>query len=77
MCWVPWHILKCCNSVGLLDNEDLNELQKELKDIYKEIDAGNFSLEEDVEDIHSQIEFLLTKKLGDSGKKIHCCPLKK
>lgn len=63
--------IKMLNSVGLLDNAALAELQKELKNIYKDIDAGNFSLDEDVEDIHSQIEFLLTKKLGDSGKKIH------
>ena len=63
--------IKMLNSVGLLNNVELTELQKELKDIYKDIDAGNFSLEEGVEDIHSQVEFLLTKKLGDSGKKIH------
>src|SRR6185437_4376153 len=63
--------IKMLNSVGLLDSADLTELQKELKDIYKDIDAGNFSLDEGVEDIHSQVEFLLTKKLGDSGKKIH------
>ena len=63
--------IKMLNSVGLLENEEVSELQKALKDIYKEIDSGNFSLEADVEDIHSQIEFLLTKKLGDSGKKIH------
>ena len=63
--------IKMLNSVGLLGNEDLNELQKALKEIYKEIIASNFSLQEDVEDIHSQIEFLLTKKLGDAGKKIH------
>jgi argininosuccinate lyase len=63
--------IKMLNSVGLLKNEEVSELQKALKDIYKEIDSGNFLLEDDVEDIHSQIEFLLTKKLGDSGKKIH------
>lgn len=63
--------IKMLNSVGLLNNVELTELQKELKNIYKDIDAGNFSLEEGVEDIHSQVEFLLTKKLGDSGKKIH------
>jgi argininosuccinate lyase len=63
--------IKMLNSVGLLKNEEVSELQKALKDIYKEINSGNFSLEDDVEDIHSQIEFLLTKKLGDSGKKIH------
>ena len=63
--------IKMLNSVGLLPDDDLSELQKALKDIYKEISAGKFSLDKDVEDIHSQIEFLLTKKLGDSGKKIH------
>ena len=63
--------IKMLNSVGLLNTAELTELQKELKDIYKDIDAGNFSLEKGVEDIHSQVEFLLTKKLGDSGKKIH------
>ena len=59
------------NSVGLLTDEELNELQKALKDIYKDITKGNFSLEDGVEDIHSQVEFILTKKLGDAGKKIH------
>jgi argininosuccinate lyase len=49
----------------------LAELEIALKEIYKDIVAGNFSLEEGVEDIHSQVEFILTKKLGDSGKKIH------
>lgn len=63
--------IKMLNSVGLLPDGDLVELQKALKEIYKEIIAGNFSLDNDVEDIHSQIELLLTKKLGDSGKKIH------
>ena len=63
--------IKMLNEVGLLTSDELNELEIELKDIYKDIIAGNFSLEEDVEDIHSQVEFILTKKLGDSGKKIH------
>src|SRR6185312_4680197 len=63
--------IQMLNSVGLLGNEDLRELQKALKDIYKDISTGNFSLEEGVEDIHSQVEFILTKKLGDAGKKIH------
>ncbi|HET7119540.1 MAG TPA: argininosuccinate lyase [Hanamia sp.] len=63
--------IKMLNSVGLLTNEELNELQKALKDIYKDISSGNFSLEEGVEDIHSQVEFILIKKLGDTGKKIH------
>ncbi|HEY5464801.1 MAG TPA: argininosuccinate lyase [Hanamia sp.] len=63
--------IKMLKKVGLLSNDELNELQKALKDIYKEIENGIFLLEEGVEDIHSQIEFILTKKLGDAGKKIH------
>ena len=63
--------IKMLNSVGLLTNEELNELQHALKDIYKDISSGNFSLHEGVEDIHSQVEFILTKKLGNAGKKIH------
>jgi argininosuccinate lyase len=63
--------IKMLEKVGLLSEEELAELQKGLKDIYADIIAGNFSLEEGVEDIHSQVEFLLTKQLGDSGKKIH------
>jgi argininosuccinate lyase len=63
--------IKMLNRVGLLSNEELSELQKALKDIYKDIAAGTFILDEDVEDIHSQVEFILTKQLGDAGKKIH------
>jgi argininosuccinate lyase len=63
--------IQMLNSVGLLSNDELNELQEALKDIYKDITAGTFLLEEGVEDIHSQVELMLTKKLGDSGKKIH------
>jgi argininosuccinate lyase len=59
------------NSVGLLDEEDLNLVQKELKTIYKEIQAGSFTIEPDVEDVHSQVEMLLTRRIGDAGKKIH------
>lgn len=58
-------------SIGLLTKEELNVLRKELKNIYSEIAAGNFVLEEGVEDIHSQVELLLTRRLGESGKKIH------
>lgn len=63
--------IQMLNSVKLLTDAELAELQVALKQIYKEIAAGNFSLDADVEDIHSQVEFLLTKKLGDTGKKIH------
>ena len=58
-------------SVGLLTGDELSLLQNELKEIYKEIRSGSFTLDAGVEDIHSQIEFMLTKKLGDVGKKIH------
>jgi len=63
--------IKMLKKVGLLFEEELGDLQKALKEIYKDITEGNFSLEEGVEDIHSQVEFILTKKLGDAGKKIH------
>ncbi|MVT11551.1 argininosuccinate lyase [Chitinophaga tropicalis] len=58
-------------SIDLLTAEELTVLQKELKQIYKEIEAGSFILEEGVEDIHSQVEMLLTRRLGEVGKKIH------
>jgi argininosuccinate lyase len=59
------------HSVGLLGQEDLDLVQKELKAIYKDIEAGTFTIEADVEDVHSQVELLLTKRIGDAGKKIH------
>jgi len=63
--------IKMLKKVGLLSESELHELENALKDIYADIIAGKFELEEGVEDIHSQVEFILTKKLGDSGKKIH------
>ena len=58
-------------SVGLLGQDELQLLLKELKSIYHEVETGNFSIEESAEDIHSQVELLLTRRLGDIGKKIH------
>ncbi|HEY4149256.1 MAG TPA: argininosuccinate lyase [Chitinophagaceae bacterium] len=58
-------------SVGLLTKDDLTQLQAALKNIYQQIKQGKFRLQDDVEDIHSQVELLLTEKLGDIGKKIH------
>lgn len=58
-------------SIGLLEAEELTVLKQELRNIYHEIQAGNFKLEEGVEDIHSQVELLLTRRLGEVGKKIH------
>jgi argininosuccinate lyase len=62
---------KMLNSIGLLPITDLNAIQIELKNIYKNILAGEFKIEDGVEDIHSQVELLLTQKLGEAGKKIH------
>ena len=63
--------IKMLESVGLLTKDELLQLQRELKNIYKQIRKDDFKLQDDVEDIHSQIELLLTQKLGDVGKKIH------
>src|SRR5580765_7081797 len=63
--------IQMLESVGLLTKNELSQLQKELKNIYKQIEKGEFKLQDDVEDIHSQVELLLTQKLGDVGKKIH------
>ncbi|MGZ5135550.1 MAG: argininosuccinate lyase, partial [Flavitalea sp.] len=63
--------IQMLESVGLLAKNELLQLQNELKDIYRQIQKGEFKLQDDVEDIHSQIELLLTQKLGDVGKKIH------
>ena len=64
------HIKMLC-SVGLLPAEDLKLLEAELKNIYQEVIRDEFKLEDGVEDIHSQVELMLTLKLGDAGKKIH------
>ncbi|RYE18251.1 MAG: argininosuccinate lyase, partial [Sphingobacteriaceae bacterium] len=58
-------------SIGLMSAEDLTLVQQELKNIYKEIEAGNFTIQPEVEDVHSQIEWLLTQRIGEAGKKIH------
>jgi argininosuccinate lyase len=63
--------IEMLESVGLLTKGELTQLQQELKSIYRQIQNGEFLLQNDVEDIHSQVEFLLTQKLGDTGKKIH------
>lgn len=58
-------------SIGLLGKDELGQLLAELKNIYKTCERGEFVIEDDVEDVHSQVEMLLTRKLGDMGKKIH------
>lgn len=57
--------------IGLLTNEELDTLLAELKAIYQTIEAGAFTIEAGVEDVHSQVELMLTRRLGDTGKKIH------
>jgi len=63
--------IRMLESVGLLESTELEILLIELKNIYKSADEGNFVIEKGVEDVHSQVEMLLTQKLGDIGKKIH------
>ena len=58
-------------SIGLLAKEELKVLLEELKNIYAVADRGEFVIEEGVEDVHSQVELMLTRRLGDIGKKIH------
>ena len=58
-------------SIGLLTAEELKQLTEELRNIYRDTETGKFLIEEGVEDVHSQVELLLTRKLGDIGKKIH------
>lgn len=58
-------------SIGLLTTEELQLLLAELRKIHTEIEEGKFVIEDDVEDVHSQVELLLTRRLGDVGKKIH------
>lgn len=63
--------IEMLTSINLLEADELPALQKELKNIYQEIESGDFVIEQGVEDIHSQVELLLTRRLGDLGKKIH------
>lgn len=63
--------IQMLQSIGLLTEAELKTLSAELKNIYKKIEQGEFKMGDDVEDVHSQIELELTKKLGDVGKKIH------
>ncbi|MHA7110373.1 argininosuccinate lyase [Sunxiuqinia elliptica] len=58
-------------SIGLLEKEELPSLLNELKAIYKQAEDGQFVIEDGIEDVHSQVESMLTEKLGDMGKKIH------
>ncbi|MEZ4828298.1 MAG: argininosuccinate lyase [Bacteroidia bacterium] len=73
----PWDVLgtiahiTMLAEIGLLEKEELAVLKAELQYIYAEITAGNFGIEDGVEDVHSQVELMLTRKLGEAGKKVH------
>ncbi len=58
-------------TIGLLKKSELEVLLKELKDIYKTAEEGKFVIEDGIEDVHSQVELMLTRRLGDIGKKVH------
>lgn len=58
-------------SIGLMEKDELDALLVELKKIYRDCVEGRFEIEEGVEDVHSQVELMLTRRLGDMGKKIH------
>ncbi len=63
--------IRMLQSIGLLTAEELHSLTAELKKILKSVDDNKFQLEAGVEDVHSQVEIMLTRTLGDVGKKIH------
>jgi len=63
--------IEMLESINLLEKEELNQLQQALKKLYKKAIKGDFIIEDGIEDVHSQVELLLTQQLGDVGKKIH------
>ena len=63
--------IQMLESIQLISKNELEVLSASLKNIYQDIEKGLFKMDDDVEDVHSQIELLLTKSLGDVGKKIH------
>ena len=63
--------IRMLRSIGLLEQDELEKLDAALDRIGASIDDGSFRLEDDVEDIHSQVELMLTRELGETGKKIH------
>lgn len=63
--------IQMLESIGLLEAEELGKLQVALKAIHQTAEEGTFSIEDGIEDVHSQVELMLTRKLGDIGKKVH------
>ncbi len=63
--------VKMLKEVGLLNEQDAESAVKGLEDILRDVLAGKFVIEEGIEDVHSQVEYLLTQRIGEAGKKIH------
>ncbi len=63
--------VKMLHSINLLSDDDVLRIEKELNNISIEIETGTFIIEDQFEDVHSKIEFELTKRIGDAGKRIH------
>ena len=63
--------MRMLNSIGLISDKDRAALEKGLKKIYAAVRRGEFRIDEGVEDVHSQVEFMLTAECGDAGKRIH------
>ena len=63
--------VRMLESIGLIEKEELPVLLRGLEEIHQEVLDGKFVIEEGIEDVHSQVELLLTQRLGDVGKKIH------
>ena len=59
------------HKISLLEKKELDQLLEGLKEIYQKVESGKFNIEEGIEDVHSQVELMLTRKLGDVGKKVH------
>ena len=62
---------KMLGEVGLLSKDEVSKAIGSLQEIATEIDESRFTIDDSIEDVHSQIEYLLTKRIGDTGKKIH------
>lgn len=63
--------IRMLNAIGLIESGELATLTDALREIYRHAESGEFVIEDGVEDVHSQVELMLTRKLGDVGKKIH------
>jgi argininosuccinate lyase len=63
--------VKMLHKIGVLTQDELTEVSDGLQEIADIIDSGQFAIEENIEDVHSQVEWMLTQKIGENGKKIH------